>query len=346
MKKSLFLCLIMLSLIYSTNAQKTVNINSVSHRNYQEIDISKNSNLEFREAKRLRKIVFNEYVQTNKQIRLHDTIELDLFKNKQYKAYVNKVDVDVNGTLIVSAKLVGYESAHCFISTFEGKTMISVNIPENNEQFRSKYNQVTKANYLLEIDKTKLLILEGSSETGNNEENGIQDDNPPIKKSSRKVIIPNNNKPSIKESIENKTVISDSIALNRPSTLDTIKLLVVCTTEMANWYSKNKISITSSLKLMMINNGLLNNNGYTILDIELINFQNLTYIESQIDRNHNEISEDKMNNIYSLQSMYCTDLVTLLRLNGHRGAQVYLLTGSKMIPTNNFSILKVRQVKN
>ncbi len=108
--KILIILFITLISIYTSNGQNIININSLSKSSSKNI---KNVN-DFNDAKRARELVLNEKVQTNREVYVNDTILLDLFNNKQYKAYVDKIDVDVNGTLSIRARIIGYEFAYCF----------------------------------------------------------------------------------------------------------------------------------------------------------------------------------------------------------------------------------------
>ncbi len=135
MKKVLLSILIVLLSIYSSNAQKLINLNGTSGSNYKEINITKDNASTFNEAKRLRELVLNQKLQNIKSVSVNDNILLDLFNNKQYKASIDKIDVDVNGTLTILAKLVDYDFGYCVISTFDGKSFMTVEVPESNELY-------------------------------------------------------------------------------------------------------------------------------------------------------------------------------------------------------------------
>jgi len=322
MKKLFFLNLIILISIYPASAQKTININNTSYKQYEEIEVSKDNKFEFKEAKRLRKIAVNEYVKTNTQISLGDTIELDLFSNKQYKASVIKVDNNTNGTFLVSAKLVDYESAYCFISTYEGKSLIMVDIPENNELYKSRYNRDSGTNYLLEIDKSKDLI--------DCHMDGVHDDH----------------KHSIKNEFENDNISNSPPNTRSSTTLDTIKLLVVYTPNAAAWSAANEISINNTISLMMANTALVYSNSGTLLDIQLVHSQEVAYTELQsVQDLHNlrATSDGIMDTVHALRDLYCADLVTLLEETSHTGGTAYLLSNTNGSPANGFSILRVQQ---
>jgi hypothetical protein len=154
MKTAIITISFVLLTVYASFAQRTINLNSLQGISYQEITITKEMDSTFNGASRLRELMLNPKVQQIKSIHVADTILLDLFNNKQYKAFIDKIDVDVNGTLTIRARLADYGYAYCVISTCKGKSFLSIEVPENKEFYLSKYNHQTGKYYLLQIDKS------------------------------------------------------------------------------------------------------------------------------------------------------------------------------------------------
>ncbi|MFK8037068.1 MAG: T9SS type A sorting domain-containing protein [Crocinitomicaceae bacterium] len=318
MKKIILVHLILLISIYSVNAQKTINLNSAAPLHYKEIDISKDADQIFNKAERARQIVLNNNIQTDNQVQLHDIIELELFNDKQYKSTVDKVHTDVNGTLMVRAKLIGFEHAYCFISTFEGKTFLTVEVPENNELFMTKYIHATDTYYLMQTDNEKMIELAEA------EEDGVHLDHHTIINSISK----------------------NPIVLGSPTTLDTVTLMLVYTPAAAAWSAANEVNINNTISLLMAKADLANTNSNTLLDIQLVHSQQVAYTELQSGQdlaNLRDMNDGNMDNVHTLRDNYCADLVSLLEETSHTGGSAYLLTNPAGSPTFGFSIIRVQQ---
>ncbi len=308
----------MLISAYSVNAQKTINLNSPSPINYKEIDGSKQGQLNFEKAERFRKIVLNHDIQTDKQIRPDDILDLDLFDDKHYEAIIEKVETDANGTLLIRAKLVGCNYAYCFISTFEGKSFLTIEIPERNELFMTRYIHSTGAYYLLQTDNAKMIEL------GETEDEDIH-----------------LNHNSVNEMISNTPIVTNS-----PTTMDTVTLMIVYTPAAAAWSAANETNINNTISLMMAKADLVNSNSSTLLHIKLNHSQQVSYTELQSGQdlsNLRNTNDGNMDNVHTLRDSYCADLVTLLEQTNHTGGSAYLLNNPSGSPTFGFSIIRVQQ---
>ena len=276
------------------------------------------SNSDFEKAQRYRKIVLNSDLQNEEQVSLKDTVELDLFNDKHYKSVVEKVYVDVNGTLLIRTKLIDFDYAYCFISTFEGKTFLTVEIPEQQELFMTKYIHSTGIYYLMDVDQTKMLEL---AET---EPDGAHLDHH-----------------SLIESISNNSTV-----LQSPTTMDTITLLIIYTPAAAAWSATNEVNINNTISLMMGRADLANNNSNTLLYIELAHSQQLAYTELQSGQDLTNLrinGDGDLDSAHTLRDDYCADLVTLLEETNHTGGSAYLLTNVNGSPTFGFSLIRVQQ---
>ena len=149
---------------FTANSQsRSFNINKIPLRFQPEIPISNTINTAaFDNALRIRELVINPIVQSNDYIRLNDTILLDLFIDKQFRACIDKIAVDVNGSLTIRAHLVNSSFGYCIISTSNGKSLLSIELPEKNELFLSGYDSLSSKYFLKQIDKSKQKSLEGS----------------------------------------------------------------------------------------------------------------------------------------------------------------------------------------
>ena len=162
MKKSALTVILLIAFYCTGQSQNSININSGQVIKYEESSGSKSSDLTLKDSKRFRKIIMNPILQNSDQVNVKDTILLDLFSDRKYKAVIEKISKDVNGTLVLRAKLTGFRYSYCIISTNEGKSLMTLEIPENNEYYKLKYDHRANMHLLLQIDETKKDYLEGA----------------------------------------------------------------------------------------------------------------------------------------------------------------------------------------
>jgi hypothetical protein len=343
MKNFLLSILIGFFAVNTSSAQnKSYNLNDAPVSNYKEISISKsNSDSTFKNATRLRELVINPIVQNTELIRVNDTILLDLFNNKQYKACIDKIDVDVNGTLIIRARLVDYNYGYCIISTSNGKSFITIDVPENNDLFMSRYNHQANKYYLLQIDKSKQKELEGSpslipptdNQLNDNSKKKNQDDSP-------------DHKPYKNATINSENTANDSVILNDEYNPDIITLLIVYTPAAAAWASANETNINNTISLLMARAQLALDNSNTLLSIQLVHSEQVNYTELNTDDdlyNLTNTADGFMDNVHSLRDTYCADLVILLENIDFTGGLGWLLNSTSGNPTHAFSLSRVQQ---
>ncbi len=318
--------------VYTSSAQNIININGSSKSNSKKI---KTTN-DFNDAKQSRELVLNEKIQSNREVRANDTILLDLFSNKQYKAYVDKIDVDVNGTLSISARIIGYDYAYCFITTFNGKSFITIDIPENSEYYLSRYSPETSTYYLLEIDKTKMKPLEGSSPLVPPAEN---------KDDSNDKILQKDIHDSTKKNNGN-TISNNPIILNGENDPEIITVMVVYTPAAAAWSIAYETNINNTISLMMTKSNLALGNSNTLLKLQLVHSQQVNYGELN---NANDLynlrnnNDGIMDNVHSLRDTYSADLVMLLEVASFTGGLGYILSTPSGSPSYGFSLTRVQQ---
>ncbi len=306
--------------IYTSNAQNIINLNSSFKSNAKNI---KTTN-DFIDAKRARELVLNEKVKTNKEINANDTILLDLFSNKKYKACVEKTELDVNGTLSISARIIGYDNAYCFITTFNGKSFITIDIPGNGEYYSSRYIPETKTYYLLEIDKTKAKTLGGCEP-----------------------LVPlADNKDEIKKRRNNNIILNNPIIVNGENDPVTITVMVVYTPAAAAWAAANETNINNTISVMMQKSNLVHANSNTLVKLQLVHSQQVNYIElnnSSDLSNLRNTNDGFMDDVHGLRDTYAADLVMLLEVASYTGGQGYLFGGPSGSPSYGFSLTRVQQ---
>lgn len=335
-KLILSISIIVLS-IHSGIAQNTININSSSGSQYQEIPQLKSTSINFKEAKRIRELDLNHKVQTMELIHINDTIFLDLFEDKKYKAYIDKMDTDVNGTLTLRARIVDFEYSYCIISTFDGKSFMTIEVPENNEIYTTKYNHQTNKYYLMQIDKSNQKILEGAPPL-------IPPDNNQLDNNYQNKML--NPDPIKKKAIKDDAYTNLYIQTNELEVQDTVTVMIVYTQAAAEWSNENETDINNTISLLMAKSQLVLDNSNILLKLKLVYTTQIEYLEqnSEIDLENLTGTDDGiMDEVHDFRDFYCADFVVLLENIDFAGGIAWQLNLTAGKPEDAFSITRVQQ---
>ena len=116
--------IVLLQMIIVCGQNKSFNINSKRTVNQT---VTSNDNLisKFKNAIQHRELYLNSSLQSPEFLSLSDTIQLDLFLKKNYTAVIERIEIDVNNTFTISARILNSNYAYCIISTFNGKSFIT-----------------------------------------------------------------------------------------------------------------------------------------------------------------------------------------------------------------------------
>lgn len=333
MRKLVLSILVAFSTVSSINAQnKSYNLNDLSIGNLKSISISgKPSAPVFQNSIRSRELFINPVVQSVKSIEINDTILLYLFENKQYNAYIEKIDVDVNGAIAIRARIVNYDYGYCLISTFNGKSFITVEVPENNELYMSKFDYNTNKYFLLQIDKSKQKELEESSP----------------------IIPPNDNEPGDKlirntpQGLFNQKSLLNSSNENDSDTRDTITLMIVYTPAAAVWSNENETNINNTISLLMAKAQLALDNSNALISIKLVFSAQVNYTELNNNSDLYNLTlkgDGFLEEIHNWRDAYCADIVVLLENIEFTGGIAWQLNSTLGLPDYAFSLSRVQQV--
>lgn len=116
----------------------------------------------FRAAKRIVKVDLVDRLSAEDMISADDVLVLNLFDNAQYKAYVERISRNVQGTLSIRGRLASFPSAYVVISSSAGRSLVHIRIPEENREYIILYDSETKAHYLIDIDPAEKEVLPGA----------------------------------------------------------------------------------------------------------------------------------------------------------------------------------------
>lgn len=170
MKKTifpLFVALIVCITCSSLFAQSTTTAlkkQELSKNHYDPISLIANSfearsnsesDLHFYEQKdkliRYKKIELSRETKTLSSLNEGKRYSINLFEDADYKAIVQRTDVNINGTRSVTLKLDDYEYAFMVISTTRDRSLGNLYIPEKNKYYHITSDPETKDHYLIEL---------------------------------------------------------------------------------------------------------------------------------------------------------------------------------------------------
>ncbi len=342
--KNLVLSFIVLTFVVNVSIaqNKTFNLNKGDDVFNKISNFETTNNVSFDNATRTRELEINPVFQSKEFIGVDDTILLYLFSNKQYKAYIDKIEVDVNGTLAIRARLIDYNYGYCIISTFNSKSFIKIDVPENNELFFSRYEHQTNKYYLLQIDKSKQKPLPGSPSLIPPVDNRPMDN--PKKKTQQNSL---NIKPYEIGIINGDQVLNNSDPFKSTKAQDIITLMILYTPSAASWASANETSINNTISSLMANAQLALDNSNTQLTVQLVHSEQVSYTElnsSDDLYNLTDPSDGIIDNVHTLRDTYCADVVVLLENISFTGGLGWGLSSATGDPDYAFSLCRVQQV--
>ncbi len=339
MTRHIFIALLLLCFCASSFSQKTININESQFAASDQDYVPRSNVSRSQDARRSRELNLNPELQRSDNIGLKDTILLDLFRDRKYKAVIGKINTDINGTLVVRAKLVGYKYSYCIISTNDGKSLMTLDIPENDEYYRLNYDRNTKKHYLSDLDKSQMKYLEGAPSVippVNNQ------DSDRVKKNDKE--LSDNTKPEINGKALN--LAGNTIITDDENTQDIIKILIFYTPAASAWATANESGIANTISLLMDKAELALNNSNTLLTLELVHSAQVNYTELNcVDDLYNlqGTTDGFMDNVHNLRDYYAADLVILLADISYTGGQGYLLSSTGGNPAYAFSLTRIQQ---
>ncbi|HOF21838.1 MAG TPA: M12 family metallo-peptidase, partial [Bacteroidales bacterium] len=307
----------------------------------------KSGEQEIQESRRYRELNLNPELQRPDHITVRDTILLDLFSNRKYRAVIEKINRDINGTLVIRAKLAGYKYSYCTISTNDQKSLMILDIPETEEYYKMNYDRETNRHYLLDLDKTKIKYLEGAPSVippSDNRDPGRINQDDRTDSSDNSTDSSDDSGPVVSRRALN--ISADATAVNDENSPDLIKLLVVYTPAAAAWARTNETNIANTISLLMDRAELALSNSNTLLTLELVHSAQVSYAEvNSVDDLYNlqGTQDGFMDNVHNLRDYYAADLVVLLADVNYTGGQGFLLTSTGGQPAYGFSLTRVQQ---
>jgi len=313
---------------FSTQAQQTFNINA-------EGMITKNASSlsapqEYRnEAKSIRAFTINPALQRAGNVQIKDIVNLQLFEDKSYTAFINNISTDVNGNFTLSLKLSDYPMAYGMITTNkEGKSLVVVTIPELGHTFASRGSLYSNESYMLEIDKSQL--------PPHNDNDGVE--------YPKRIGIP---------AEENTMLVtratcgpSSSLTGTNPATLD---VLMVYTPAAAAWATSSEGGISNTIAGSIAQSqAVLTNQGNGDV-INLVGSAQINYTEVTNDLMSTDLGrladpyDGYMDEVHDLRKLYGADIVVLLESYTSTGGLGYILGSADGNYRYAFNVIRVQQ---
>jgi hypothetical protein len=221
-----------------------------------------------------------------------DTLLIDFFDDNSYKAIIRNVTVDYDKVIGITAQIVDYEVAYCFISVSDAGISLRTDIYHADKQF-----QTSQINGQLIHTQFKL-----SENRNQNLENDL--------------IISN---------LLDYATNTDIHALQSPADDDleehvTVDVMVVYSTKARQWADRNATSIDNAISMAFQYANQVLVNSQINMTLSLVYKYESDYPESD-DANMDLLSlrdsiDGKLDEVYSLRRQYAADIVVLLPMTG------------------------------
>jgi hypothetical protein len=274
----------------------------------------------FPPSRRSRPVTLTPLIATEKGLAKGDTLTLNLFDGKVYTARIDRVSVNVNGTVTVRGRIEGYSLGYLLISTTGDCSLGSVRIPEKGEYYVIQSEPNNRIHYLLDVNVDQLEALEDGPTPI-----------PPL---------------PTKQETEDARGLSDVIVA---SPLDPVNLdvMIVYTPAARQWADTSGGGIANVIAQAVAKGQLALDNSNTILTMNLVYSAQVSYTESgssytDLDRLTNT-SDGYMDDVHTWRDQSGADIVGLFTYVEDVGGLGWLLNTTSGQPTYAFSISRIQQ---
>jgi len=322
---------LLFSLLLSSSvfSQKAVNL-SIDENTENKILLMNDANTPLpNNAKRVRELIVNPLLQKHGKIEINDTLILELFNNTKYKAIIEKTTLDINNSSILRAKIEGLDYSYVFISSNNGKTLMTVDLPEKDATYRLFYNEQLGNHLLIEVDKSK-----------NDEIENVPSMIPPADSVNGTSTLSKK-----KENVIGSETVADNAPLSDPGPV-VISLMIVYTPAAASWAATNEGGISNTIASIMNKSQLALDNSNLGITLDLVHSAQVNYVElhnnTDLD-NLTNTNDGYMDEVHTWRNDYYADLVVLLEETDFTGGLGWLLNNKYGSPSYGFSLTRVQQ---
>ncbi len=266
-------------------------------------------------AQRERTVAINPLVTAPGHLAKGDVLSLPLFSDAVYIARVDRVTRNSEGSITVRARLEGLPMACLLISTTNGRSLASIEIPEHGSRYLVEFDPRSGTHRLLDAT----LVREDALE-----------DAPPL--------IPPLPEP---ESLPRAMPFSSG-----PLDPATISVMIVYTPAAKSW-AGGESAIANVIAQAMAKAQLACDNSNTLITMELVHAAEVTYTESSSSSTDlsrlTSTSDGYMDAVHTWRTQYGADLVCLFTRVEDVGGIGWLLSWTGGSPGYAFSISRVQQ---
>lgn len=322
--------------IIHVHAQKLISINEEGAvSKYFRSAGAKNS--VFEDAERYREFSYNPALKTMSAENKRDTLLLDFFADKQYKAVVKNVTISNDGVIGITARIVDSEFAYCYMSVSPSGISIMAELPLLNEQyFVAKTQGMT---YLSQYNLSKKREKDAIECTGDhtpdaNTKVTHQSDVPSSDMVAGNVF-----------QVENLPESCPKPSLDASTQID---VMIVYTAKAAQWaindYQVTDIHHLINIAMQKANEAMVNSE--TNITFNLVHKYQTSYEEVNSSQDLYWITngaDEESAKIHALRKQYSADMVVLMPEVDFTGGLAWLLNNENGSAGNAFSLSRVQQ---
>jgi hypothetical protein len=316
-RQSSFLFLLFSILFSTLTAQNTLQL-------FEKIDELKNHNQSelYLPYLDIARVEVNPLLRSTKSPSYHigDKITIPLFHGGSLASTIDRVNVNVNGTLTIRARLEDYPKGYLLMSVTHDLINATLSIPEKNEKYSIKSHHATGVTYLKRLDIGKLDIIESGED-----------------------IIPMDEDELSPEQIQRL----EEAAARKDNSTAIIGVLVVYTPAAREWATSNGSNIENIVAQSMERAQLALDNSQLPIEMTLVYSGEVNYTESgssntDLNRLTNK-NDGHLDEVHTLRNIYGGDLVGFFTRVDDTGGLGWLLNNKAGMPNYGFSITRIQQ---
>jgi hypothetical protein len=313
---AVLVCLWLGSVWPADAAGQTVNVNgSTTHGPSALVAVPLGGDLPA--VRRARRVQLDPRIRFIQGLTEGETITLNLFEDSVYTARIDRIGKNVNGTLTARARISGLPLACALMSSTDGQTLISVDIPERRQQFLVFSEPDAGMHQVLDLDPSRPGLLEDA--------------------------------PCLTPPVSGPAYAGEPpTALDPPGPFDParVDVMVVYTPAASQWASGSG-GIANVIANAMQRAQLALDNSDTALTVNLVYSAEVSYTESgnsQTDLNRlTSTGDGYMDQVHTWRDQYGADLVALFAKVEDTGGISWVLRSPSGEPMYGFSLTRVQQ---
>ncbi|WP_162304465.1 BspA family leucine-rich repeat surface protein [Maribellus luteus] len=325
---SFLFCFVFIQLTYSQNNKISIN----DEAGLQSILKSSGIGVNFKiSVKNARPFFLNPVVRKNENVIVGDTLQLDLFQNKNYLSVIKSITTDINGTTTIVSRLLDYNLAYCLISMNNDHVLMSVEIPELAEKYKTFMHTETALQYLVQLDETKVDILPGGHINSKSQE-------------EEKHKMPHGYSGQLKNQTKPYPIEKSGIIDSSQQDSAEIDILVLYTPAAKKWTVDNGKDINLIISQIFASSNLASENSKLGIYFNNVYSTEVDYTESgSSETDLYNLEDGQISEVYALKDVTNADLVIVLTKTNDYGGLAMGLSNRNGDNTQAFAIVRVQQ---